>query len=131
MRHYILIAIAFFLLVAAAQALPPIIIYNYTPPAPTIALVSITPTDHQQFSPSPPSVAVSFSQMIDPGRSDLRVFDPYNSTTGDAKQMSKDTGMTVALPANLLSGTYRIEWSATCTCQGNPAISGTSYFTVY
>jgi len=129
----VVLAFLLFALADAAQAGQPlIVIYNYTAPQPSLVLASIDPANHQTFDTSPPSsVEVMFSQTIVPEKSDLKVFDQYNNLITTAKTMPKDTRMAVSLPAHLLAEVYRVEWSATCACQGNATISGTSYFTVY
>jgi methionine-rich copper-binding protein CopC len=128
-------AIVLFLAVCAyagtTLAFPQIVIYNYLPPAPALQLVSQKPKDHQGFSTPPEAVSLSFTMAIDPDNSELAVYDPYNNIITHGKTMPKDNVMTLSLPAKLYSGTYRIEWKATCQCNENSVISGTSYFTVY
>lgn len=123
--------LALFSVAGVAQAGPQIIFYSYTPPPPQLQLTSISPANHQAFSGSQPaSVELAFSLAIDPMNSSLQVYDQYNNTVVVSGMIIKDTHMSLQLPPHLLSEPYRVEWKATCTCQGNPSISGTSYFTV-
>jgi methionine-rich copper-binding protein CopC len=124
-------AVALFALAGAAQALPPIVIFNYAPPKPALQLVSLKPNNHQEFQTSPESVKASFTEVIDENNSNLKVYDPYNNLIASQGKMTRDTAMEAALPPKLLAGAYRIDWKATCACQEKAVISGTSYFTVY
>ncbi len=118
-------------LALGAQGFPAIIFYNYTPPAPQLQLASITPQDHQEFNESPGTVSVTFSLAIDQNKSDLKVFDQYNNPVNGTRTFPKESTIILALPPHLLAGSYRIEWNATCLCNGNPVVNGSSYFTVY
>jgi len=125
------LAVAFLsILAGAAAAQPLIVIYNNTPPQPTLELISITPGNHEQMNASPPSVKLAFNQTLDESTSGIQVFDPYSNPIAGGK-VTQTTAMEAALPPKLLAGTYRIEWKATCACQAHPVINGTSYFTVY
>jgi methionine-rich copper-binding protein CopC len=113
-----------------ANAFPPITIYNYYLVQPGLSFVSVTPSNHQDLAASPGSASVTFSQAIDPGGSDLKVYDPYNNPISTARQIPRDNGMSVTVPAKLLAGVYRVEWKAICGCKDRNAVSGTSYFTI-
>ena len=131
MKRIIFVAI-FALLAAGAQAFPPIVFYNYTPPMPQFDMVAMKPQDHQIFNNIPPQVVNAiFSMPIDPDKSTLKVFDEFNNLLQTGPLTFKDSSMSVALPTKLLRETYRIDWNATCLCKDNPTSKGTSYFIMY
>ena len=111
----------------------PIVIYNYTPPPPMFNVISVSPGNRQTFQQGqlPKAVAVSFTQPIDPARSELKVYDAYNRLVVTKLSQAKNTDLLAELPEKLLSETYRVDYKATCACSGNPAVNGSSYFTVY
>jgi len=132
MKRIAIWAMLFFLSAfSAAYAGPQIVFYNIVQAPPTLELVSSNPQDHQTFDKSPAMAQLTFSQPIDPNRSDLKVFDPYNNPISTGLEQPRDSALKVMLPAKLLAGTYRIEWKAACACKGAQPLSGTSYFTVY
>jgi len=114
----------------AAEAKPLVVFYNYTPAQPAFVLGSINPPDNQQFSAPPPSVDLTFSLTILRDKSAMQLFDPYNNPVEAAVTMSGDNRMSLAVPSKLLNGTYRVDWRATCTCPGNPAITGSLRFSL-
>jgi methionine-rich copper-binding protein CopC len=132
MRPSIFILITMGLMQAGiSSALPPIVIMNYTPPTPAFALVSMTPANHASLDTSPPAVKLLFSQNINPDKSELKIYDPYNNLLSTTDKAANPSGMSALLPTNLLAGTYRVEWKAVCICTSNTQIGDTDYFTIY
>jgi methionine-rich copper-binding protein CopC len=133
MRHIICVS-AFILSVwaSSAQAVQ-IVLYNYTAPVPEFVSTSVSPQNHQEFTASPGTVTVNFSGALDQAQSELKVYDQYNTlvATTPQKPSQNNSSMALTLPQAMLSGSYRVEWSATCNCKAHNTITGTSYFNIY
>lgn len=127
----VILCVIMLLCADVVQAFPPIYIYTYSPPVNSLQLVTQKPKENVTYNTPPEVVTLTYSMALDADKSSIIVYDAYNNPIAVGKSMPKDNVMTLSLPAKMYSGTYRVEWKATCLkCNGADTLTNTFYFNV-
>lgn len=95
-------------------------------------LATVVPADGSTVGGPPAEIVMTFTETLDPGRSTIRLVDAAGAVVAEGG--SVDPGddvktMRLAVPADLLPGTYTIRWVSFST-QDNEQDKGTTTFTV-
>jgi len=98
----------------------------------TLQFISSTPRANQTLAKQPASVTLNFSQNLDPTKSSFTLYDPYNNQleTGNATISGSSMSAKFPLLKNGYSGTYRVEWKASCLCTDTTVQNNSFYFSI-
>ena len=95
----------------------------------SLRLTSAFPYEKQEFTKSPDTVTLTFSQPVKPDKSYIRVYDLYGNQLPVGDMQSKNLTLSVSLP-ELTPGKYSVKWKARCRCDADDEISDNFHFTV-
>jgi methionine-rich copper-binding protein CopC len=114
---------------AVASSVPFIAVLVTPPPA--WELVS-SPLPNQTLESPPQSVSITFSRVLRPDTSSLKIYDPYNNPLPVRDLSINGATMSVAMPRleSAYTGTYRVEWKAACVCANIPEKTDSFYFNI-
>jgi methionine-rich copper-binding protein CopC len=96
-------------------------------------MVASTPVPNEALGAMPPLVTLNFSAAPIPGQASIRLYDPYNHAIDLGSIAVNANSVTGRIPvmAEFAKGAYKVEWSATCSCDiPNRDQSGSYYFTL-